>query len=128
MDVHAWFDDIFTGTNTVKQHNKCLLWVYTRLKDKKLSISKKKFDPFAPVLDILGCKVDAHRVHADSNKLAKLRDWRVAKKHTKEVWFLWLFLFLSFFFFNIHAYICSLQTICVKNVPFMWWPLHPKRF
>src|SRR5258708_37536310 len=85
MDVHAWFDDIFTGTNTVKQHNKCLLWVYTHLKDKKLYISKKKFDPFAPVLDILGCKVDTHRVHADSDKLAKLRDWRSVKEQTKRI-------------------------------------------
>ncbi len=75
MDVHAWFDDIFTGTNTVKEHNECLLWTYTHLKDKKLYISKKKFDPFALILDILGCKVDTHRVHTNSNKLAKLRDW-----------------------------------------------------
>ena len=45
MDIHAWFYDIFTGTNTVKQYNECLLWVYTCLKDEKLYISKKKFDP-----------------------------------------------------------------------------------
>ena len=75
MDVHAWFDDIFAGTNTVKEHNECLLWTYTHLKDEKLYISKKKFDPFALILDILGCKVDTHRVHTNSNKLAKLRDW-----------------------------------------------------
>ena len=81
MDVHAWFDDIFTGTNSVEDHNVCLLWVYAHLKDEKLYISKKKFDPFAPILDILGCKVDAHGVHADSDKLAKLRDWQVPKDH-----------------------------------------------
>ena len=34
MDVHAWFDDIFTGTNTVSEHNECLLWVYTCLEMK----------------------------------------------------------------------------------------------
>ncbi len=63
MGIHAWFDDIFTGTSTVKEHNEWLLWVYTHLRDKKLYISKKKFNPFAPILDILGCKVDAHGVH-----------------------------------------------------------------
>ncbi len=128
MDVHAWFDDIFTGTNTVKQHNEHLLWVYTRLKDKKLYISKKKFDPFAPVLDILGCKVDAHRVHADSNKLAKLRDWRVPKDHTEVLCFLGLIEYLACFLPNISAYMGPLQTICTNNVPFRWSPLHQKCF
>src|SRR5258705_13009816 len=68
MGIHAWFDDIFTGTSTVKEHNEWLLWVYTHLRDKKLYISKKKFNPFAPVLDILGCKVDTHGVHTENGK------------------------------------------------------------
>ncbi len=31
MDVHAWFNDIFTGTNTIREHNDQLLWVYCHL-------------------------------------------------------------------------------------------------
>src|SRR5258708_8403294 len=95
MDVHAWFDDIFTGTNTIEEHNERLLWVYSRLKAERLYISRKKFDPFAPVLDILGCKVDTHGVHADSDKLAKLREWRGAIYHTEMLRFLVLLLYLS---------------------------------
>src|SRR5258707_2442792 len=128
MDVHAWFDDIFTGTNTVKQHNKCLLWVYTHLKDKKLYISKKKFDPFAPVLDILGCKVDAQGVHADSDKLAKLRDWHTPKDHTEVLCFLGLIKYLAHFLPNISAYTGPLQTICTNNLSFRWLLLHQKCF
>jgi hypothetical protein len=59
----------------VAEHNDRLLWVYQHLKDEQLFISCKKFEPFAPVLDILGCKVDGHGVHVDSDKMAKLHDW-----------------------------------------------------
>jgi hypothetical protein len=59
----------------VAKHNDRLLWVYQRLKDERLFISRKKFEQFALVLDILGCKVDGHGVHADSDKMAKLRNW-----------------------------------------------------
>src|SRR5258708_1990217 len=128
MDVHGWFDDIFTGTDSVKNHNERLLWVYTCLKDEQLYISKKKFDPFAPVLDILGCKVDAHGVHADSDKLAKLRDWHTPKDHTEVLHFLGLIEYLAHFLPNISAYTGPLQTICKKNLPFRWSPLQQKCF
>src|SRR6266436_2936350 len=128
MDVHAWFDDIFTGTNTVKEHNDQLLWVYTCLRDEKLYISKKKFNPFAPILDILGCKVDAHRVHTDSDKLAKLWDWQVPRDHMEVLCFLGLIEYLAHFLPNISAYTGPLQTICTNGFPFRWSLLHQKCF
>jgi len=128
MDIHAWFNDIFTGTNTIEEHNKWLLWVYSRLKVKRLYISRKKFDPFAPVLDILGCKVDTHGVHADSDKLAKLRDWQVPMDHMEVLHFLGLIEYLTRFLPNISAYMGPLQTICTNNMPFRWSPLHQKCF
>src|SRR5258705_13434181 len=112
MDVHAWFDDIFTGTNTIEEHNERLLWVYSRLKAERLYISRKKFNPFAPVLDILGCKVDTHGVHMDSDKLTKLRDWWVPMDHTEVLCFLGLIEYLARFLPNISAYMGPLQTIC----------------
>ena len=70
--VHAWFDDIFTGTDMVTAHNVELMRVYIILKKEWLYISCKKFQLFIAVLDILGCKVNSHGVHADSDKMAKL--------------------------------------------------------
>src|SRR5258708_39912828 len=60
LAIHVWFNNIFTGTDSVLLHNEKLLWVYTCLKEECLYISSKKFQPFTPVLDILGCKVDTH--------------------------------------------------------------------
>src|SRR5260221_888729 len=60
LTIHVWFNDIFTGTDSVLKHNEKLMWVYLHLKEEQLYISHKKFEPFAPVLDILGCKVDTY--------------------------------------------------------------------
>src|SRR5260370_39910946 len=52
MDIHIWFNGIFIGMDMIQEHNQCLLWVYECLKEEKLYISHKKFDPYIQVLDI----------------------------------------------------------------------------
>src|SRR5258708_8783778 len=128
MDVHAWFDNIFIGTNTIKDHNERLLWVYTHLKEEKLFISQKKFDPYTPILDILGCKVDSHGVHAHDDKLVKLRNWQTPMDHMEVLHFLGMIEYLARFLPNIGAYTGPLQNICTNNMPFWWSPLHQKCF
>src|SRR5260370_37017653 len=59
LDVHIWFDDIYIGMDTIQGHNNQLLWVYEHLKYEKLYISQKKFNTYAPILDILRCKIDS---------------------------------------------------------------------
>ena len=90
----------------------------THLKDEKLYISKKKFDPFAPVLDILGCKVDTHGVHTDSDKLAKLRDWQVPMDHTEVPPGFYQILVLTWVLYRPYALIicCSDGPPCTKSV------------
>ena len=80
--LHIWFDDIFTSTSSVKNHNEALLWLHRRLKKAKFYISRKKFQPFAPVLDVLGSRVDEQGIHAQSDKMEKIRSWRVPEDHT----------------------------------------------
>ncbi len=89
--THGWI----TGTDTVVEHNEKLLWVHDRLKSERLYISRKKFEPFGPVLDILGCKVDSDGVHADSDKMAKLRAWHEPADHWEVLRFLGLIEYLA---------------------------------
>ena len=126
--MHAWFDDIFMGTNMVTAHNVDLMRVYIILKKEQLYIRHKKFQPFAAVLDILCCKVDSHRVHADSNKMAKLCKWREPQDHREVLQFLGLIKYLAQFMPNVSAYMGPLQTICTNNLPFFWTLLHQKCF
>ena len=69
-----------------------------------------------PVLNILGCKVDMHGVHANSDKMAKVRDWHVPSDHREVLHFLGLVEYLTCFMPNISAYTGLLQTICVMSV------------
>src|SRR5260370_3001914 len=116
MDIHVWFDDIFIGMDTIQEHNQHLLWVYEHLKEEKLYISCKKFDPYAQVLDILGCKVDSNGIHMDLDKLSKIRNWRMPKDHIEVLQFLGLIEYLAHFLPNIGAFTgpCKIfaQIIC----------------
>ena len=128
LDVHVWFNDIFIGTDSIQEHNNRLLWVFECLKSEYLYISRKKFDPYAPVLNILRCKIDSNGIHADSNKLIKIRNWRTPKDHMEVLQFLGLIEYLACFLPNIGAYMGPLQNICTNHMPFFWMPLHQKCF
>ncbi len=116
--MHVWFNDIFIGMNTIQEHNECLLWVYEHLKEEKLYISCKKFDPYAAVLNILGCRIDSNGIHADTDKLEKIRSWHVLNDHLEVLHFLGLIKYLSRFLPNIGAYTGPLQNICMNHMPF----------
>src|SRR5258707_14698255 len=118
LAIHAWFNDIFTGTDTVLKHNEKLMWVYLHLKEEQLYISHKKFEPFAPVLDILGCKVDTYGVHTNSDKMAKVRNWAIPKDHNEILQFLGLVEYLAHFMQNVSTFSSPLQTICSNHLPF----------
>src|SRR5260370_38631906 len=112
-----WFDDIFTGTDSVLKHNEKLMWVYLHLKEEQLYISWKKFEPFAPILDILGCKVDMYGVHADSDKMAKVRNWATLKAHSELVQFLGLVDYFAHFMPTVTSFSSLLRTISSKHLP-----------
>ena len=80
--VHVWFDDIFTSTDTVSKHNRALLWLFNCLHQAKFYISQKKFQAFMPIMDVLGCQVDKHGIHAQLDKMEKIRHWREPTDHT----------------------------------------------
>ena len=67
--MHIWFDNIFTGTSSVKDHNTVLLWLHHRLKEAKSYISRKKFQLFVPVL---GSCADEQGIHMQLDKMEKI--------------------------------------------------------
>src|SRR5258708_258078 len=120
INVHVWFNDMFAGMGSVLHHNEKLMWVYLHLKEEWLYISCKKFEPFAPILDILGCKVDTHGVHTNSDKMAKVRNWPIPKDHNEVLQFLGLVEYLAHFMPNVSAFSGLLQTICSNHLPCKW--------
>jgi hypothetical protein len=126
--LHVWFNNIFTGTSSRKDHNKVLLWLYNCLKQAKFYISRKKFQPFVPVLDVLGSRMDEQGIHMQSDKMEKIWNWHEPKDHTGVLRFLGLIKYLLIFMLNVSDYTSPLQTICVNKQQFRWTPLHQKCF
>src|SRR6266705_51100 len=93
----------------------------------KTSEIRKKFQPFAPVLDILGSHMDEQGIHAQSDKMEKIRNWQEPVDHTGVLRFLGLIKYLSIFMLNVGSYTGPLQTICANKQQFRWTqPLHQK--
>ncbi len=86
-----------------------MTFLYLHLKEEQLYISHKKFEPFAPVLDILGCKVDTYRVHTNSDKMAKVRNWAIPRDHNKVLQFLSLVEYLAHFMHILRSTADNLQ-------------------
>jgi len=84
-------------------------------------IEAYKFEPFAPVLDILGCKVDTYGVHADSDKMAKVRNWAIPRDHNEVLQFLGPVEYLACFMPMLeHSQACcrlSAATTCLLDGP-----------
>jgi len=112
----------------VENHNKALLWLFTRLKGAKFYISWKKFQLFAPILDVLGSRMDEQGIHAQADKMEKIRNWREPVDHTGVLRFLGMVEYLSIFMPNVSSYTGPLQTICSNKQIFRWTPLHQKCF
>ena len=96
----------------------------TRLKGVKFYISRKKFQPFAPILDVLGSHVDEQGIHAQADKMEKIRNWREPVDHTGVLQFLGMVEYLSIFMPNVSGYTGPLQTIRSNKQIFRWTPLH----
>src|SRR6266705_3611180 len=109
--LHIWFDDIFTSTSSVENHNTALLWLYNRLKQAKFYISRKKYQPFALVLDILGSCMDEQGIHMQLDKMEKIRNWQEPVDHTGVLRFLGLIKYLLIFMLNVGSYTGLLQTV-----------------
>src|SRR6266571_1638215 len=94
----------------------------------KFYISRKGFQPFALVLDVLGSCMDEQGIHAQSDKMEKIRNWQEPVDHTGVLRFLGMVEYLLIFMPNIGSYTGLLQTICPNKQQFRWTPLHQKCF
>jgi hypothetical protein len=82
----------------------------------KFYISRKKFQPFALVLDVLGSRMDEQGIHMQSDKMEKIQNWHEPEDHTGVLRFLGLIEYLLIFMLNVIDYTSPLQTICMSGV------------
>ncbi len=126
--VHVYLDDIFIFSASLSDHEKHLQIVLNRLRDASFYLSEKKFDVYSLRMDCLGCLIDEQGLHADSDKMTVVRNWRTPRNYHDVQRFLGLINYLAPWIPNLAAYTTPLSGMCAKNRPFIWRAWHQSCF
>ena len=73
--VHVYLDDIFIFSSTIEEHQKHLAMVFNKLCEAQLYLSRDKVDLYSQSMDCLGHIISDRGIHADTDKMQKIRDW-----------------------------------------------------
>jgi len=126
--AHIYMDDLFIYDDTVNDHEGHLAYSLQKLRENHLFLEEAKCDLYSSQMDCLGHLIDDRGLHADTDKMARVRNWP-APKNLKDVQrFLGLVQYLAHFMPDITAYTGPLAAICRNGQPFYWKPMHEACF
>lgn len=126
--VYVYLDDIFVFSNTIEDHEDDLRYVLTRLREERLFIAPHKLEVFADRIECLGHIIDDKGLHADLDKMSKIRDWQRPKSYKDIERFLGLVQYLQMFMPDVSTYSGTLSGMCAVGRPFVWRDIHQKCF
>ncbi len=124
--VHVYLDDIFVFSDTIEEHEQHVRWCLDRLRDNRLYLSRKKCDIFSRNMDCLGHLIDDRGLHADMDKMARVRDWPTPRNYNDVQRFLGLVQYLAHFMPDVSSYMGPLSSMTRNGQVFNWRPLHQK--
>jgi Reverse transcriptase (RNA-dependent DNA polymerase) len=102
--LHAYLDDLFVYSDTVEEHQQHLKKVFVRLHECKYYVRAEKCKLFAERVDCLGHMIDNKGLHADADKMAKIRKWNRPHNYNDIQRFLGLVQYLAHFLPDISVY------------------------
>jgi len=126
--IHVYLDDIFVFSNTLKEHERHLQLMLDALTKAEFYLEHEKCDLYAEKLDCLGHMIDEHGVHADTDKMARIRKWRKPRNLNEVQRFVGLVEYLAQFMPDVSAYTTPLTGIQRNGHPFLWREIHDRCF
>ena len=126
--VHIYLDDIFIFSNSLKEHLEHIIMVLQRLREAHFFLSKSKVDLFSNNIDCLGHVIDDKGIHAESDKMQCIQEWRTPQNYNEVQKFLGLVQYLAQFMPDVTAYTTLLSGLAHNNWAFQWTPLLDKCF
>jgi RNase H-like domain found in reverse transcriptase/Reverse transcriptase (RNA-dependent DNA polymerase) len=126
--LHMYLDDLLVYSDTVEEHQWHLKKIFARLRECKFYVRADKCELFAERIDCLGHVIDNKGLHADTDKMAKIRDWNRPHNYNDVQRFLGLAQYLAHFLPDITAYTGPLAAMTKNVAPFCWRPLHEMCF
>jgi hypothetical protein len=122
--VHVYLNDLFVFSYTLEDHEQHLEYVLQKLREYHLFLERSKCDLYSVSMDCLGHLIDDQGLHADTDKMARVRNWRTPRNLKDVQRFLGLVQYLAHFMPDVTAYTGPLSVICRNGQPFYWKPLH----
>ena len=122
--VHVYLDDIFVFSESIEEHEKHLGLVFDKLRKAQLFLEESKLDLYSKRMNCLGHITDDRGIHADTDKMSRIREWRTPRHKHDVQRFLGLVQYLAHFMPDVTAYTGSLAAIQRNGHPFHWRPIH----
>lgn len=125
--VDVYLDDIFVYTDTIERHEQCLKITFDILRTAKLYLSLPKLDLYSQQLDCLGHIINNDGIHADRDKMRRIREWPIPQDYKDVQRFLGLVNYISHFMPDVSAYMSPLSALSKKS-KWQWLPIHTSCF
>lgn len=126
--VHVYLDDIFVYSNSLEDHEFHLEFVFKRLRENLLALTRYKLDLYAANMDCLGHMIDDRGIHAQTDKMEKVRNWRQPNSLVEVQSFLGLIQYLANFMPDISTFTSPLSALERNGRSFRWTPFHTHCF
>jgi hypothetical protein len=126
--IHVYLDDIFVFSESIEEHQNHLELVLNKLREHSLYLRADKCELYAEKVECLGHIIDEHGLHADSDKMARIREWKTPCNYLEVQRFLGLVQYLAHFLPDISAYTSPLSAMTRNGQAFQWRPLHDHCF
>jgi len=126
--IHVYLDDLFIYSDTIEEHEQHIGIVMERLKEAQLYLKWSKCDLYSEQLDCLGHIIDDDGIHADNDKLERIREWRTPRNYNDVQKFVGLVMYLAPFLPDIAAYTGTLLSLQQNGHAFAWRPVHQRCF
>jgi hypothetical protein len=126
--VHVYLDDIFVYSDSIEEHEQHLKIVFDLLRKNEFFLKESKVQLYAKEVDCLGHMIDDKGIHADADKMQRVRDWKTPRNYNDVQRFLGLIQYISSFLPDIAAYTGPLAAMTQNSQPFNWRPIHESCF
>jgi len=126
--MHVYLDDIFVYSDSIEEHEEHLRLVFERLKEHQLYLKWTKCELYTEKIDCLGHIINNEGIHVDTDKVARIREWRTPRNYNDIQRFVGLVNYIENFLLDITSYTGPLMAMTQNGAPFHWCPLHQKCF
>ncbi|VDC04642.1 unnamed protein product [Peniophora sp. CBMAI 1063] len=125
--IHVYLDDMFIYSKSVEEHHAHLRIVFNLLRRNKLYVEIDKCELYAARMDCLGHVIDDKGLHADGDKMSRIRNWRPPRDTQDLMRFLGLVQYIQHFMPNVSQYTAPLNVL-TKAPTLTWRPVHQTCF